>query len=58
MAKCTFCGELIPKGIGKTFITKEGKSYNFCSRKCEKNLLKLNRNPRDFKWTKNYKKGE
>ena len=26
---------------------KEGKTLNFCARKCEKNLLKLNRKPRE-----------
>ena len=56
MAKCSFCGYVIEQGTGKFFVTKGGKVLNFCSRKCEKNLLKLNRLPRNFKWTKFYTK--
>ena len=58
MALCTFCGKKIPKGTGKMFVTKDGKKMDFCSMKCEKNKLKLKRNPRNFKWTTHYKKGE
>lgn len=39
------------------FIRKDGKVMFFCSMKCQKNTFKLNRNPRNFKWTKVYKKG-
>lgn len=56
MAKCNFCGKNIEKGTGKIFVTKVGKQLNFCSSKCEKNLLTLNRNPKNFKWTTSYKK--
>jgi len=28
-----------------------GKTINFCSSKCEKNMLKLKRLPRKAKWT-------
>ena len=51
MAKCTFCGRSIPKGTGMTFVRKTGKILNFCSRKCEKNMLKLGRIPRKVTWT-------
>lgn len=57
MPKCSFCGKLIPKGTGKIFVFKSGKINNFCSSKCEKNMLKLKRKPRNFKWTKFYEKG-
>lgn len=53
---CSFCGEEIEPGTGKVFIKKDGKVLYFCSRKCEKNLIKLKRNPRKLKWTKHYGK--
>jgi len=49
--KCTFCGKEIPQGTGKIFVFKTGKRYNFCSMKCEKNMLKLKRKPVKVKWT-------
>ncbi len=58
MPKCSFCGDNIEKGTGILFVKKDGKSLNFCARKCEKNMLKLKRLPRNFKWTSFYKKGE
>lgn len=57
MVSCSFCGKVIPKGTGKMFVKKDGKILYFGSSKCEKNLLKLNRKPRNFKWTKSYEKG-
>lgn len=48
---CTFCGENIEPGTGKMFIKKDGIIFYFCSGKCQKNLLKLKRTPRDIKWT-------
>ena len=57
MVSCSFCGKVIPKGTGKMFVKKDGKILYFDSSKCEKNLLKLNRKPRNFKWTKSYEKG-
>jgi large subunit ribosomal protein L24e len=61
MARCSFCKEVIEKGTGKIFVKTDGKILNFCSNKCEKNMLKLKRKPREIKWTKEYqnvKKGE
>jgi large subunit ribosomal protein L24e len=58
MAKCSFCGNTLEMGTGKMFVEKDGKILYFCSSKCEKNLLKLGRRPRNEKWTKNYVKGE
>jgi len=59
--RCTFCGTNIETGTGKMYVKKDGKIYYFCSSKCEKNLLKLKRKPRNIKWTREYmliKKGE
>lgn len=56
MANCEFCGRNIEKGTGKIYVYKTGKFINFCSSKCEKNTLKLNRNPKKFKWTLKSKK--
>tara|TARA_Y100000310_G_scaffold200800_1_gene200870 strand:+ start:916 stop:1092 length:177 start_codon:yes stop_codon:yes gene_type:complete len=50
MAKCSFCGKTIEKGTGKLFVYTTGKTNNFCSSKCEKNMLKLKRKPAKFKW--------
>jgi large subunit ribosomal protein L24e len=38
------------------YVRRDGKVLYFCSRKCEKNMLKLRRNPRKLKWTKYYQK--
>ena len=53
---CTFCGNEIEPGTGKMFIRKDGTIFNFCSMKCQKNLLKLGRVPRRVRWTKNFKR--
>ncbi|RME53362.1 50S ribosomal protein L24e [Candidatus Woesearchaeota archaeon] len=52
MALCSFCGVRIPAGTGKLFVKNDGKLLHFCSLKCEKNLLKLRRKPRNVAWTK------
>ncbi len=41
-------------GTGKLFVRKDGKVFDFCSSKCEKNMLKLKRKPRTTKWTQEY----
>jgi len=56
MAKCSFCGRNIERGTGKMFVRKTGAVLWFCSRKCEKNMLKLKRLPRNTKWTEAAKK--
>ena len=38
------------------FVKLDGKILWFCSSKCEKNMLKLKRDPRKFKWTGAYEK--
>ena len=50
--KCTFCNKEMEKGTGKVYIRTEGKQFYFCSTKCQKNMLKLKRDPRKLKWTK------
>ncbi len=52
--KCSFCGETIERGTGKIFVRKTGKLLYFCSNKCEKNMLKLKRLPRQTEWTQEY----
>jgi len=54
MPKCTFCGINIKKGTGKMFVYTSGKVANFCSNKCEKNLLKLKRKPLKTRWTQEW----
>lgn len=48
--KCNFCGNEIEKGTGEMYVRKDGAVLYFCSAKCEKNMVKLGRKPRDFKW--------
>lgn len=50
--KCSFCNKEIPFGEGKLVVLKNGKKLYFCSNKCEKNALKLKRNPSKLKWTR------
>jgi len=56
MANCSFCGNPIKKGTGKMYVKKDGKVLHFCFSKCERNMIKLKRKPREIKWTKTYKK--
>lgn len=41
-------------GTGKKYVQKDGKILDFCSNKCEKNLLVLRRKPRTTTWTNEY----
>jgi len=50
MAKCSCCKKDIEKGTGKIYVKTDGKVFNFCSMKCEKNIIKLGRIPRKLKW--------
>ena len=50
--ECSFCSKQIEKGKGMLFVKKDGKVLEFCSSKCEKNLLKLKRNPLKKKWSR------
>ena len=58
MVKCSFCKINIEPGTGKIYVTKEGKIFHFCAMKCEKNQLKLKRNPRFLKWANPIEKKE
>lgn len=55
MARCSFCGTTIPEGTGKVYVKIDGKKLNFCSTKCEKNMLLLKRKARNLKWTEVYR---
>lgn len=57
MAKCSFCRRLIEQGTGLIFVKNDGRQFNFCRAKCQKNLFKLERVPRYTKWSKAYEKG-
>ena len=50
MVKCSFCGREIEKGTGVMFVKNDGKIFYFDSKKCEKNMLKLKREPARTKW--------
>ncbi len=56
MAKCSFCGDDLLRGSGLMYVKRDGTVYFFCRRKCEKNLLKLRRNPRKIEWTSAHEK--
>ncbi|MHC1605555.1 MAG: 50S ribosomal protein L24e [Candidatus Methanofastidiosia archaeon] len=52
---CSFCGMQIEPGRGTMYVQKDGTVLNFCSNKCEKNMLVLKRKPRTTRWTQKYK---
>ncbi len=54
--RCSFCGNVAKRGTGKIFVKKSGKVMFFCSKKCEKNTLKLGRKPRNVRWTRDFRK--
>ncbi len=56
MARCSFCGYEIERGTGKTFVQKDSSILHFCTRRCEKNMLKLKRNPLKVSWTLRFRK--
>jgi large subunit ribosomal protein L24e len=58
MNTCTFCGTEIPVGTGKMYVKKDARILWFCSRRCEKNLLKLERNPRTTAYTTEARKAK
>ena len=55
MAICSFCSRSVEKGTGIMYVQNDGKILNFCAGKCQKNLLKLNRKPGNFKWAQRMK---
>lgn len=48
---CSFCGAKIELGTGKMYVRRDGSVLYFDSSKCEKNSLKLKREPRRVRWT-------
>lgn len=58
MVDCSFCGELIEKGTGVTYVKKDAKIFHFCSRKCEKNMIQLKRKPRNVTWTAEHRQAK
>lgn len=56
MVRCSFCNKNIEPGTGKMYVQVTGKVLNFCSNKCEKNMIKLGRNPVNIKWASKEKK--
>lgn len=52
--KCTFCGREFSPGTGIMYVNNDGTIFWFCSSKCRKNQLELNRDPRKLKWTMYY----
>ncbi len=58
MPNCSFSGKEIKPGTGKMYVKDNGQILWFKNLKAEKNLLKLKRDPRKFKWTKFFEKGE
>ena len=58
MENCTFCGYAITPGTGKMYVKKDARILYFCSRRCEKNMLKLGRNPRTTTFTAEAKKSK
>ena len=53
---CSFCAKDVNAGKGVKFVRNDCTILLFCSSKCRKNSLQLKRDPRKFKWTKNFKK--
>ena len=53
--KCSFCGYEIERGTGKIKFMKDERVVNLCGTKCEKNMFKLKRVPRETCWTADYK---
>jgi large subunit ribosomal protein L24e len=56
MPRCSFCSTEVAKGKGTMYVYASGKIDNFCSSKCQKNLLKLGRKPLKIRWTEAYRK--
>lgn len=50
--QCSFSGKELKPGTGKMFVKDSGQILYFANRKAEKNMLKLKRDNRKFKWTK------
>ena len=49
--KCSFCGSQIREGTGKIFVKADGRIFNFCDSKCQKNW-NMGRSGKNAGWTK------
>lgn len=47
--KCSLCRETIPKGKGKMFVRNDGRTFYFCSSKCQKNFG-MGRTDKKLRW--------
>jgi large subunit ribosomal protein L24e len=47
---------MLEPGTGVMFIKNDGKVFYFCSKKCERNMIKLKREPKDIRWVTKKKK--
>lgn len=56
MPKCSFCNKIIPTGTGLLYARNDGRVLYFDTRKCEKNMLKLKRDPAKVNWVRKPKK--
>ena len=54
---CSFCGRHIPGGRGTMHVRNDGRILWTCSKKCDKNLFVIRRDPRKLSWTAKYIKG-
>ncbi len=48
--KCSYCNKNVSEGTGILYVKKDGTAYNFCSGKCQTNMLKLKRKASKVKW--------
>ena len=55
MTKCSFCGKEAHYFQGVNLIKNDGNVDFFCSSKCRKNDLNLERDKRKIKWTEAYR---
>ena len=55
MVKCSFCQGTVPEGKGKMFVKTDGKIFNFCDSKCQKNW-NMKRVGKKVRWTKAFEK--
>lgn len=56
--ECSFCGERIEPGTGKMFVKRDGTIYRYCSNKCQKSHMDLDRVPREVRWSRHYEAPE
>ncbi len=50
--ECSFCTKTIEIGTGKMFVRRDGSRLFFCSSKCERNMLYLERVPWNVRWAR------